>query len=319
MENIITGGYRKLTSNLGQGVRIDFWRDMICDEFVNLECETIKGGDFFGEIRGDVGVPDLKFSEVISDQQHVVRSGRQIAKTTEAEFLISFQIEDQGLVKQSGREAFLSPGSFALFDTTQPYSLTFKKPFHQFVLQIPKDVLARHLMNPEQYTAIPISGKSGLGAVLTNFLFSLARELQNVQHVPEDLSENLVDLMAMAFSSSVMLEQVGSQSIVRESLKRRIRQYIDNNLANPELSNAIIAQAQRISIRYLHKLFENEERTVHSLILNKRLQKARRLLHDAAYAGHSIERIAYISGFSNPAHFSRAFKKRFGTCPREIR
>ena len=319
MKNIISGGYRKKTSDLKHGARIDFWRDMICDEYVNLECETIQGGDFFGEIRGGVGVSDLKFSEVISDQQHVVRSVRQIAKNTEAEFLISFQLKNRGLVKQSGREALLTPGSFALYDSTQPYSLTFREPFHQFVLQMPKNVLARHLINPEQYTAIPISGKSGLGAVLTNFLFSLARELENVPHVPDNLSEDLVNLMAMAFSSSLMLEQVGSHSIVRESLKRRIRQYIDNNLSDPGLSNATIAQAQGISIRYLHKLFEDEEQTVHTLIAEKRLEKARKLLNDPAYSGHNIELIAYNSGFTSPAHFSRAFKKRFGVCPSEVR
>ena len=319
MKRIITGGYRKRTQDLGERERIDFWRDLICEEFVNLECETVRGGEFSGEIRGGVGVGDLKFSEVLSDQQHVVRSRRQIAKATDAEFLISFQVAEQGLVRQGGREALLTPGSFALYDSTQPYSLTFRNPFHQFVLQMPKEVLARHLMNPEQYTAIPISGKSGLGSVLTNFLFSLARELQDVRHVSDELSENLVDLMAMAFSSSVMLEQVGSHSIVRESIKRRIRCFIDNNLSDPELSNATIAQAQRISIRYLHKLFEDEEQTVHSLILNKRLERARRLLNDPAYAGHTIESIAYHSGFSSPAHFSRAFKKRYGVCPSEVR
>ena len=311
---LLEGRYQKETSDLKDRDRADYWRDIICDEYVKLDCGKM-ARDFKGELRGGGMVGDLQFSEVVADAQFVQRSKRQIAKYAESDFLISFQLEERGLVRQNGREALLTPGSFALYDSTQPYSLTFEQRFHQLVIQMPKEVLSRHLMNPEQYTAVPISGRSGLGAVLTDFIFSLARELHNMHSAPDELSENLVDMIAIAFSSSVMLSQVGNHSIVRESLKRRIRQYIDNNLCNPELSNHHIASAQNISVRYLHKLFDDEVETVHALILNKRLERARRLLHDPAYAGHSIERIAYSTGFVSAAHFSRAFKKRYSVCP----
>lgn len=316
---LISDGYQKKTSTEREGERFDYWHDIICDEFVQLDCEKYVDGEFAGELRGGVGVGSLRFSEVWSDPQIVRRSKQQIAKSTTEDFLISFQLEQQGLVRQGGREALLTPGSFTLYDATQPYSLTFQERFHQFIVQMPKAVLSRHLMHPEQYTAITISGKSGLGAVLTNFIFSLVKELHNVKQAPDELSENLVNMIALAFSSSVMLEEIGDNSIVLESLKRRVRQYIDNNLCNPELSNTHIAQAQGISIRYLHKLFQNEEETIHNLILHKRLEKAYQLLNDEAYAGHSIELVAYSIGFSSAAHFSRTFKKFYGVCPSEVR
>ncbi len=319
MTFLIADGYKKQTSIQAEKNRFDYWREVVCEEFVQLDCEQVSPGDFLGEIRGGVGVSSLRFSEVISDPQYVQRSRQQIAKSTEEDFLISFQLDSHGLVKQNGREAILEPGSFALYDSTQPYSLTFKERFHQFVVQMPKDVLSRHLMDPEQYTAIPISGKTGLGSVLTNFIFSLVSELRNVQQAPDQLSENLVNMIAMAFSSSVMLEQVGDQSFVQESLRQRIRQYIDNNLCNPELSNNHIAASQGISIRYLHKLFQNEEETLHNLVLHKRLKRSYQLLGDPQYAGHSIERIAYKTGFASPSHFSRSFKKYFNISPSDLR
>lgn len=315
---VIAGGYQKGTGDLKESDRADYWRDIICDEFVKLDCRMM-ASDFQGELRGGGGIGDLQFSEVIADPHFVERSRRQIAKCAKADFLISFQLEQRGIVRQNGREALLTPGSFALYDSTQPYSLTFEERFHQFVLQMPKEVLSRHLMHPEQYTAVPISAKSGLGAVLCSFIFSLARELHHVRTAPDELSENLANMTAMTFSSSVVLSQIGNHSIVRECLKRRIRQYIDNNLCNPELSNRHIANAQNISIRYLHKLFGNEAETVHALMLNKRLERARQLLNDPAYRGHSIERIAYSTGFVSAAHFSRSFKKHYGVCPSDVR
>lgn len=44
-----------------------------------------------------------------------------------------------------------------------------------------------------------------------------------------------------------------------------------------------------------------------------------RALADAASAGRSITEIAYAAGFSDAAHFSRAFQQRFGTTPRAYR
>lgn len=319
MANLISSGYRKKTSNLRERDRLDFWRDIICDEFVQLDCRKVTVGDFIGELHGGVGISELRFSEVIADPQYVVRSRRQIAKSTEADFLISFQVEQRGLICQNGREALLKPGSFAMYDSTQPYSLTFKERFHQFVLQMPKDVMARHLVNPEQYTAIPVSGRSGLGAVLSNFLFSLAKELPNVRQASDELADNLVEMIALAFSSSLMLEQVGAQSVVRKSLRRRVLHYIDTNLCNPQLSNARIAHAVGISVRYLHKLFENDHETIHALILRRRLEKARDILNDPCYAGHSIEQIAYGAGFISAPHFSRSFKRHFGLNPSQAR
>ncbi len=315
---LLSGGYQKDTTHLKKSERKDYWRDLICDEFVKLDCDRLPE-DFQGELRGGNAIGDLQFSEVLADAQLVQRSRRQIARYAEADFLISFQLENRGLVRQNGREALLTAGSFALYDSTEPYSLTFDERFHQLVVQMPKHVLSRRLINPEKYTAIPISGKCGLGAVLTDFMFSLARELHHVQAAPDVLAENLVDMIAIVFSSSVMLSEVGNHSIVRESLKRRIRQFINNNLCDPELSNNKIASAQNISVRYLHKLFDDEPETVHALVRRKRLERAHQLLTDPAYAGHSIECIAYSTGFASAAHFSRAFKQQYGVRPSDLR
>lgn len=319
MDFLINDGHQYSTAVCAENERFDYWRDAVCDEFIKLECDRLDDSVFNAELRGGIGVADLAFSEVCSDPQIVRRSKQLISKSTEADFLISFQLEAQGLVRQDGREALLNPGSFALYDSTRPYSLTFEKRFRQFVIKMPNDVLSRHLMNPEQYTAIPISGTSGLGAVLGNFVFSLVKELHYLPKASEDLSDNLVNMIAMAFSSSVLLEERSDASPVQESLRRRIRHYIDNNFCNPRINNTAIAQAAGISDRYLHKLFQDENETIHALITAKRLEKARELLGNEAFVGYTIERIAYSVGFVDSAHFSKTFKKHFGASPSALR
>ena len=99
---LISDGYQKKTSTERESERFDYWHDIICDEFVQLDCEKCVDGEFAGELRGGVWVGSLRFSEVWSDPQIVTRSKQQIAKSTTEDFLISFQLEQQGLVRQGG-------------------------------------------------------------------------------------------------------------------------------------------------------------------------------------------------------------------------
>lgn len=324
MAFFISDGYRKKAEDSGEsGRNFDYWSDIVCDEFVKLDCDQNNGAEyeqpFSAELRGGSALSSLRFSEVMANPHRVRRSKNQISRSTEEDFLISFQLSQQGIVRQNGREAILTPGTFAMYDSTQPYTLSFNESFHQLIVQMPKQVLSRHLMNPEQYTAIQMSGTSGLGAVLTNFILSLARELGNINQTSDELSDNLINMIAMAFSSSVMLEQVGSNSVVTESLRQRVLRYIEMNICNPQMSNQLIADSQGISVRYLNKLFEEQSESVHTLLLEKRLQMSLKLLKDSAYCGHSIEMIGYHVGFSSAAHFSRCFKKRFGQSPSQFR
>ncbi|MCL2916020.1 helix-turn-helix domain-containing protein [Shewanella corallii] len=323
MNFFLSDGYHKKAEDAGStNQQFSYWQDIVCNEFVQLDCENLSSQDtqvFNGELRGGAALSTMKFAEVIASPQKVTRSKRQIARATEEDFLISFQLSAQCKIRQNGRETILVPGTFALYDSTQPYTLSFNEHFHQMVIQMPKAVLGQHLANAEQYTAIKMCGRAGLGAVLTNFVLSLAKEIEQLNHSSDELSDKVLHMMAMAFSSSVMLEQVNNNSVIKESLKQRIYRYIELNLCNPDISNQTIADAQGISVRYLNKLFSEETESVHALILEKRLIKSLAIMQNPAYSGHSIEKIAFSVGFSSSAHFSRSFKKRFGFSPSEAR
>lgn len=322
MSFVIQKGYQKGVDELEASSRFDYWRDVVCDEFVQLACDPHPGqnvNEFDGNIRGGVGLTDVNFSEVISKPQIVQRTAKQIGRTGEDDFLISFQMENQCTVSQYGREALLTPGSFALYDSTAPYSLSFPEEFHQFVIQMPREVLARHLIDPEKYVAISMNASNGMGMVLRDFIFSLAGELSSSEVKPSELlSENLVSLIALSFSSTVVQSGLTQSDCVKEALIRRIKQFIESNLYDPILNNSRVAESQGISIRYLHKLFQDQEQSIHEMILDKRLAKAREILLDVADTKPTVESVAYNVGFSSASHFSRAFKIHYGVCPSNV-
>jgi len=319
MSFLLQQGYIRSTNDVPSQEREAFWCDAVCQEYVKLDCNINAQRPFSGAVRGGVGLSKLRFSEVLADPQEVRRDKHLISQSTEEDFLISFQLSQEGCVRQNGREAHLKQGNFALYDSTEPYTLSFNKPFHQLIIQMPKDVLRQHLLEPERYTAVCIDGQQGIGAVLSNFILSLAQELNTVPDVCDELSDNLLNMIAMAYSSSVRVKSVVDSQQLQDTLRKKILRFIDNNLSEPELNNQKIADAQGISLRYLQKLFEGQEYSLHQIVLDKRLQKAQTLLLDKQGSVSNLEQLAYSCGFNSYAHFSRSFKKHFGLSPSELK
>ena len=88
---------------------------------------------------------------------------------------------------------------------------------------------------------------------------------------------------------------------------------INDNIANPELSVEMVAETVGISRVHLHrKLKELTNQSTRDLIRNLRLKQAASLL---ASKRQSINEVAALTGFTNVAYFSTAFKELYGMTP----
>jgi len=58
---------------------------------------------------------------------------------------------------------------------------------------------------------------------------------------------------------------------------------------------------------------------VAALIRERRLEHCRAELADAAHAGRPVAVVGARWGFTDPAHFSRAFRARYGVAPGRFR
>lgn len=101
------------------------------------------------------------------------------------------------------------------------------------------------------------------------------------------------------------------------TLRQRVLRYINQNLADPELSPRSIMQHFRLSHSHLYRAFEGDL-GVARIIRNKRLDLAYRTIFLNKHKPLSIKELAFKCGFSPRSQFSVFFKERFGLAPNEL-
>ncbi|GHB65639.1 hypothetical protein GCM10010377_65540 [Streptomyces viridiviolaceus] len=161
--------------------------------------------------------------------------------------------------------------------------------------------------------ATRISGSSGLPALVSQFLGSLARTSSSQRTaVNSRLALNTADLVALLVSE--VCDDRRCSAPPESELLLRIQTYIQQNLADADMSPEAIARAHHISVRYLHKLFQADGTTVGSWIRQRRLDACRM---DLRRRRRTVAAVAQHWGFTSPSHFSRVFRQTYGITPKE--
>jgi len=302
--------------------RLAYWTDMICNVYVQLGCDPVQtsrtAGDFEGSIRQHA-LPSLDVSVVTSGPQKVMRTPSHIARSSDDYFLVSIQARGRGVVRQDGRDAVLSVGDFALYDSTRPYQLLFDDAFEQIVLKLPGERLRSELRETQALTATTVSGREGAGHLLLGMIRTLHEDIDALQPASALAVANGVLSILVAGLQTLPAARSPALSNLTAFHLARIKRQVDARLDDPALSVGTLAAEVGMSVSQIHRVFKSEPSTPSQYIWERRLEACSRDLLDPRLAGRPMGEIAYGRGFSDAAHFSRAFRERFGCSPREWR
>jgi AraC-like DNA-binding protein len=304
-----------LTSNVTTS--FDHWRHLVAQSFVPLTAETDRPDSFRGRMRSRV-LDRMCIVEVSATGHSVHRTPALLAQSDQRYFKLNLQLEGTGLLIQDNREAVLRPGDLAIYDTNRPYTLAFEEQARMMVVMFPHDSLSLPPDYVGQLSAVRLAGRHGLTSIVGPFITQLAGNLEALSGPSGSrLAANTLDLVSTMLHSELDLapDSMKPQMLLATS----VREYIDANLADPQLSPASIAAAHFISTRHLHNVFHESGTTVASWIRSRRLERVRRDLRDPLHSGTSVGAMAARWGFLDAAHFSRTFRDAFGESPSDWR
>lgn len=293
--------------------RVAAWTQTVSDRFVESGFDIAEPEAFDAAmLNRDLGALSLtRFRSNGHGRKCVTRSQRQAARGTEEFFLLSLQLEGRGAVRQAGREAWLAPGEFAISDTRRPYELAFHADYRQAVLRIPRTDLLARLGDCDERVAIAAPADALPSRLLRRMLAEACDAGSPCQpRAEQDLADAIVSVIVGGLralrdgpSSAALLKLEGAKA---HAMAR---------LHDPALSVSAMAAAQGLSKRSLHQLFRDDGCTPARWLWQQRLAACERVLRDPASAQCTLTQVAHDHGFSDAAHFSRAFRQRYGRSP----
>ncbi|WP_329379959.1 helix-turn-helix domain-containing protein [Streptomyces sp. NBC_01716] len=312
------------TAGVAAGERLAFWREVSSKLWVPYElgCERELENDF----EADVGVTEfgpVQAALMTSTRHTVHRTPKHIRQSDPETFKLVCVERGGGRVAQDGRCTEFGVGDLVLFDTSRPYQAEFQEHIsvsRLLLLGFPRSFLPLPPRELRSLSATRIPGARGIGALTSQFMLQLARHLDELS--PSDaarLTTLTLDVLIAALADALDAGNAVPPHSRRRALMARIHAFIRDNLGDARLTPDTIAAAHHISLRYLHKLFQQDGHTVAGWVRERRLEQCRRDLADPRLAASPINAIAARWGFTSPAHFSQAFRAAYGVPPRQYR
>lgn len=255
----------------------------------------------------------VSVTHVSSEGSVVSRGAGVIARDPREYLLVSVHREGRGSVEQHGRVAELLPGQAAAYDASVPYALRFPDRMSELVLQVPRRVVTRSGNGFDDLTARVLPASASL-TLLTNLMAAVSPAEGRPHSPAEDdlLADAAITLLRGALLPS---GEPPTSRIDTRLTNAAMRSYVDQHLADPELSVERLAAEHHVSVRLVHKIFSESGETPASYVRRRRLARARGLLLD----GSGVAGAALRSGFTDADTFTRAFKREYGIPPSALR
>ncbi len=263
----------------------------------------------------------LELFDIVIDPVAIHRRSEDIDKDSNDDFLLATQVDGTVLVSEGDVEFTQHAGDLSIMSAAEPYTVIHTQHSHRLVLHIPAEVYRERILAHQEGRKFRprLVAAGGLASIVHEMLKSLAFEAEKLTATEQyTLAESLLELTSAILRSDAD-QDYELQHAKQSALFRRILEFMEANYMDCELTPEKIANANGISMRYLHSLFQQAGMTVSKSMWERRLKATREDLLDPNMNHMRVSEIAFRRGFNDPAHFSRAFKTRFDISPSKLR
>lgn len=313
--SFVVNEQRLSTNDVAPSDRESYWRDEALKK-IGLVVDVAKLGD--NPIACNLHVKALSNKLVVGrtnyGSQRLIRTTKH-TRMSEGGFFVLGMKHVGGIEFTQNKQTIKQNEDCCIFYyADKPFEIKLNN-CQDILLQLPEHVLLEQFAYARDLPAFSFAGDSAYYGILRQFIETLyllpksTTQLQGLQ-----LREALVQtLMAAIFDS-------GGHKMPKCSCLDAHHYYksiyiMKSNFHNADLNVQTIAKAAGLSSSHLQKVFASHQTTVMQKLWDIRLQKAADYLLAPTQVYTYISEVAYQCGFKSPAHFTRAFRRRYGTTP----
>jgi AraC-like DNA-binding protein len=305
------------TSSLDEHDRVPVWREVIARMMLRVDLTPLSDQPF--EAKAALrALPGLRMMHYAGSEFRMQRTKGIVANSDDG-FGIVVNLDGFATISQFGREVTLGRGDATAICNTGPATYAHKGSRHVGLI-VPRSALAP-IANLQDAAArlIPHSNEA------LRLLVGCVRELLHKKLTlmnPDLLHLSIAhvhDLLALVLQVTGDRAALAERRGLRAARLQGIKNDILNNIGREELNISDVARRQRVTPRYIQKLFEREGTTFTEFVLMLRLARACQMLKNPRFSDWTIAAIAYEAGFGDLSYFNRTFRHRYGFTPSDVR
>jgi AraC-like DNA-binding protein len=310
--------FRFSTQTVPKRERVAAWYDVLGRQAVRLDAQPLSEHH---RVDGVVlGLPSLPIVAANTTPARIGRTRQLVGDGNDnLRFIVARKSANTSIAAQRERETTVEPGGAVLLSNAAPNSIIFPSSVRLFVLHLNPMALRPLLRDFDTAFARAISKRAEALKLLSNYIGWLYAQPLASPELQQVAVAHVYDLAALAIGATRDATEMAKNRGLRAARMSAIKADIRANLACEALSINEIALRQRVTPRYIQKLFEGEDTTFTEFVLNERLMRAHRMLTDLRFVDRLIGAIAFDVGFGDLSYFNNSFRRRFGRTPSDVR
>ncbi|WFF41355.1 transcriptional regulator FeaR [Salinicola endophyticus] len=293
----------------------DVWLDAIRQICGNFDAKPREHLNFQGSISARTN-GGIDIAHIVTNAAKITSSQAQRCHEDRHCFLVVQKL-GHATLEQNDTQITLRPGDMVLMDSPRAFEITPHGLVEQNSLHLSRSDIARHFGD----TAIPFM-KITADCASSQVLQLIVNRIVSEPLAATDERDQGVLASLAALLPAIHQHQALTPSFLAQAdgtLFTCVQQFIDQHLHEEDIGPQRLAHVFHISERQLYRLFEQHDETVCRYVQRRRLARCAEALASPVLTKRSITQIAYQWGFTDSAHFSRAFKREFASSPREYR
>jgi len=301
-----------------QAARLAAWQDVLSRKLIDARVSA-DGSSFHANVRLRAQANFRIAGGLIAGSHNRLSTSEAAEDVADVALLIC--VAGEVVASYGGREQVLHPSDAILFSCSDAGEYGWRDPADVILLRMPRAALEPLAPTLSEVTGRLMPSQTDMLRLLIRYVATLfsSGDFAMTPGADRIVASHVCDLVALSLGAS---RDSAARTVGRGRHAARLRIIkadILRNLERADLNVAKLAAAHHLSPRAVQRLFESEGTTLSAFVLERRLQRAYRILSDDRFADRNISSIAFESGFSELSYFNRSFRRRFGASPSEIR
>jgi len=298
------------TATVNDARKFDFFCDAICDVYAGIQPVQSDDGIFNAEFQA-VALSSGVLATISAPGHMADRGSRELRRRPDDSLFLNFSAFSSYGARHADEDWQLAAGQPFLIDNNQPFHLDFDRTRRMvlYSLRFDRSAIAAGRSIADINRAIA-STQLGRHLALQMRLICQAMQGDRID-LADMMSKPVLGLLSLiADTAPAAGERLTLADIEATALF---------HIAEPGFGIDQLARLFNCTTRTIQSRFAENGTTFSGWLLAERLELARDRLSAPEFIGRSVESVAYTSGFRDPAHFHRAFKRHFGLPPGQCR